>query len=410
MLALLSLASLLLLLRLRTSSDARLAPAAAQRPPGTSMGAHLDFAALPTFLINGPEDYAARKWAEQQLSSVGLSSYERINGVILDTDDCLRLSGEGCQQGLALAHLSAWRRIAQRRLPAALVVEDDVTWHRDFSALLPRYLRQVPADWACMWLGQLPREVVPGERPPPPEHLTLARGVAPWTLHAYLLTWEAAELLATHYDFLLARAGSAHAQAPYPAWAATQADIARLPWSLSFRELKSDYFTALAVHYFVPARERHRWVAFASTRAVPAQLGPRTWLAGEDNELGRAVKTRCTCELYGDARACTAEDLAQRLPVMGTGLAYQNLCRYRRWALHNWLGAPGQAKAPSCAWLRARIQALPASDPSPHDCVDDVYPQLPKSTTPKEAVGGGNADIAAAALRQADADNGNLLQ
>ena len=109
------------------------------------LGTQVHFPSLPVFVINGPEDYAARKWVEQQLASVGVTSYERINGVVVEADDCMRLSGEGCQQGLALAHLSAWRRIAARQLPMALVVEDDVTWHRDFATLLPRYLAQAPS-------------------------------------------------------------------------------------------------------------------------------------------------------------------------------------------------------------------------------------------------------------------------
>ncbi len=372
-------------LLLRGRRDAALAPGAGARPPGTRLGAAVHLPSLPVFVINGPEEYAARKWAEEQLAAVGVRSYERINGVVVEADDCLRLAGEGCQQGLALGHLAAWRRIVARRLPAALVLEDDVVWHRDFAALLPRYLAAVPADWQCIWLGQLPRAPAPGGEP---DALTLAAGTAPWTLHAYLLSASGAELLARHYDFLLARGGSAHASAPYPF--AQPEELAALPWALSFRELKSDYFTALAVHYFVASGDRHKWVALQSTRSVPAALGRRTWVRGEENELGRGAPTRCTCEALGDAAACTAADLA-RLPVMGTGLAYQNLCRLRRWSLHNWLAAPQLAKPPSCEWLRQRIKPAPGSDATPHDCVDDVYPPFPKSTTPKEAVGGGNA-------------------
>ena len=118
---------------------------AAAAPGGGRLGADVHLPSLPVFVINGPEEYAARKWVEQQLASVGVTRYERINGVVVEADDCMRLSGEGCQQGLALAHLSAWRRIVARQLPVALVVEDDVTWHRDFAALLPRYLAQAPS-------------------------------------------------------------------------------------------------------------------------------------------------------------------------------------------------------------------------------------------------------------------------
>lgn len=349
----------------------------------------LRFSSLPTFLINGAEDYAARKWAEQQLASVGIRSYERINGVVLEADDCQRLSGTGCQQGLALGHLAAWRRVAERRLPAALVLEDDVTWHSDFETLLPRYLAAAPRDWRVIWLGQLRREGMGLGAAPPSERLATS-GEAPWTLHAYLLTWQAAELLSRHYDFLLARGQSAHASAPFPYSGA--AELAALPWALSHRELKSDYFIGLAFHYFVPSDERRLWVSFQSTARVPARLGARSWVSGEENELGRLRRTRCTCEALGDAAACPAEETERLLPLMGAGLAYQNLCRYRRWALYNWVGAPGAAVAPSCAWLRARIAPSARSDPSPHDCVDDVYPAMPKSLTPKAAVGGGNAD------------------
>jgi len=87
-----------------------------------------------------------------------LRPYERINGAVLEADDCQRLSGTGCQQGLALGHPAAWRRAAERRLPAALVLEDDVAWHSDLKTLLPRYLAAAPRDWRVIWLGQLRRE------------------------------------------------------------------------------------------------------------------------------------------------------------------------------------------------------------------------------------------------------------
>lgn len=128
---------------------------AAAAPGGGRLGADVHLPSLPVFVINGPEDYAARKWVEQQLASVGVTRYERINGVVVEADDCMRLSGEGCQQGLALAHLSAWRRIVARQLPVALVVEDDVTWHRDFATLLPRYLAQAPSVRGPCSLGLL---------------------------------------------------------------------------------------------------------------------------------------------------------------------------------------------------------------------------------------------------------------
>ena len=346
-----------------------------------------DFTSLPVFLINGAEDYAARKWAEEQLAAVGVSRYERLNGVLVEADDCVRLSGVGCQQGLALGHLKAWRRIVERKLPVALVCEDDVTFHAQFGALLPRYWARVPPDWQFIWLGHLGRD----GGPVAPHALTLAHGLAPWTLHAYLLTYDAAELLARMYEFLLERAGSPHALGVYPSQFATQEAIEELPFHLSFRELKSDYFVPVAVHFFVRPDHRDRWVALQSTPEVPARLGKRAWHDARATELGRDGATACTCELWGNDDVCGPGDTAARLPLMGTGLAYQNLCKYRRWALHNWLGQPQSAVAPTCTQLRQAIAPTGGSDPTPHDCVDDVWPSMPRSTTPKAAVGGGNA-------------------
>ena len=241
-------------------------------------------------------------------------------------------------------------------------------------------------NWQVLWLGQLRREGMGTTEPPIPVHL-VTTGEAPWTLHAYLITCDAAELLAKHYDFLLARVQSPHAAGPFPYSSAQE--LQRLPWALSYRELKSDYFMGIAFHYFVPEREKPLWVSFQSTRRVPAALFGRTWVSGETNELGRMRKTRCTCEAWGNEEKCSPEEVSSLLPLMGAGLAYQNLCRYRRWALYNWVGQPQLSKAPTCAWLQERIRATSDSDPTPHDCVDDVYPAFPKSTTPKEAVGGG---------------------
>lgn len=347
-----------------------------------------NWATMPVFVINSPEDYAARKWTEQQLASIGVRRYERINGVMVEADDCQRLSGTGCQQGLALAHFEAWTRVAQRRLPAALIVEDDVTFHEQFASLLPRYWARVPADWQLVWLGSLGRD----GGAVAPHALTLSHGLAPWMLHAYLISWEAAEMLSRMYEFLLQRTGSPHAKGVYPAQFATQDAIQQLPLHLSFRELKSDYFVPIAVHFFLRPGERSKWIALQSTPEVPARLGSRSWHDGRAIQLGKEVKTACMCELWGNDEVCTSQEVEARLPIAGIGLAYQNLCRYRRWALYNWLGRPQDAKAPTCKQLRAVIAPdFATSDPTPHDCVDDVWPAMPVSTTPKEAVGGGNA-------------------
>jgi hypothetical protein len=244
----------------------------------------------------------------------------------------------------------------------------------------------VPADWQFVWLGSLHRDGGPVAT----HSLTVAHGLAPWTLHAYLVTLDAAELLARTYEFLLERIASPHARGAYPAPFATQEAIAALPLHLSYRELKSDYFVALVTHFFVRHADRPKWVAFQSTAAVPARQGERTWHDARATELGRAHHTACTCEMWGKPEVCGPQDVSQHLPIMASGLAFQNLCRYRRWALLNWVGTPHLGKAPSCEALRQVIRPAATSDKAPHDCLDDVWPAMPVSTTPKEAVGGGN--------------------
>jgi hypothetical protein len=136
-----------------------------------------DPAEWPAYLINGAESYTQRKWAESQarrrrqrthrlprgcahsafegfsltcartqLAEIGYKTYTRINAIWLDSDDCVNSTGSGCQQGLTIAHLHAWKRIAasvDERARGFLVLEEDVTFHEHFRTLFPRYMAQV---------------------------------------------------------------------------------------------------------------------------------------------------------------------------------------------------------------------------------------------------------------------------
>ncbi len=62
--------------------------------------------------------------------------------------------------------------------------------------------------------------------------------VAPFTTHAYLLSRAGAVFLANHFEYLLARSGSAHASAPLY----INADTPKLqPWKMTALELKIDF-------------------------------------------------------------------------------------------------------------------------------------------------------------------------
>jgi hypothetical protein len=80
-----------------------------------------------------------------QLAEIGYKTYTRINAIWLETDDCVNSTGANCQEGLTVAHLHVWKRIAASEGPARgyLVLEEDVTFHEHFCTLFPRYMAQV---------------------------------------------------------------------------------------------------------------------------------------------------------------------------------------------------------------------------------------------------------------------------
>ena len=231
----------------------------------------------------GDADAARRGCDAPQLADIGFTSYTRVNAQWLDKDDCVNATGATCQQGLTLAHASAWRRIAASTADVRgfLVLEDDATFHNDFRGLFTRYASQarlryaaalpgvrqltllVPAPvrsfprtlasplWAssaavraCAKAGMrvsgmlTASAVVVLDHDPKSKPLStlLQSDVAPYTTHAYIVSREGAAALANHLEYLLARAGSPHAAAPF--YLNADAGV-RYPFSLTALEMKA---------------------------------------------------------------------------------------------------------------------------------------------------------------------------
>ena len=155
--------------------------------------------------------------------------------------------------------------------------------------------------------------------------------------------------------------------------------------------MNADFFL-LAVHRYYYSSKPHTWFAFESTAQLPAAFsaaepdGPGlrqvTWLENADIEVLGAAEEQCA-GLWGYASVCaslcarTLGRASGRMPLLGTGLAFQNRCCSENlpFALHWWFGDAEGAAAPApptCAQLRARITPSPDSEATPQDCSDDT--------------------------------------
>ena len=280
------------------------------------------------------------------------------------------------------------------------MLEDDVTFHRDFLALWPRYMGGLgePPVFSFVYVGQKSLAISDANPLAQPSAILelLADKEAPWLLHAYLVSREMAAFLSRHLHGLLARAGSRHSRAePLPK---------RAPWALDPSDINVDFYTKDVIHRgFFRNQPRLRgeggaflpqWAAFQSTAEVPAALGPnRTWVKNGDVQLGSRHSTpeECWrwsggCTWVDEARTSACGFASGRLPIAGTGLAFQNLCveAGRPFLLRVWTGEAAAEAVPTCAQLRARIAPSADSDPSPEDCHDEGT-AYSRSATPSPA-------------------------
>jgi glycosyl transferase, family 25 len=119
---------------------------------------------VATFIINMDTINGRGRWprAEQQCRDAGLQCerVEGVNGSRLSAEEVRRVADPGCQTlcttgvvGCALSHMACWRRVVERGLPMALILEDDVSLVPDFRDTMARALASVPNDWHVLVLG-----------------------------------------------------------------------------------------------------------------------------------------------------------------------------------------------------------------------------------------------------------------
>jgi hypothetical protein len=149
------------------------------------------------------------------------------------------------------------------------------------------------------YVGQLSRVVLDHDRASKPLKSLVQADVAPFTTHAYLVSRDGAAFLANHLQFILARAGSPHARAPFY----MNADAPQqFPWGLTALDVKIDFYM-IETHRYYFSREasltkKPAWFSFESTKAVPASFGRGgvRWSKNGDVQLGHANADKCAAD------------------------------------------------------------------------------------------------------------------
>ena len=217
------------------------------------------------------------------------------------------------QVGLSLAHLAAWDTIISQDLPGAWIFEDDVVAHEDFATLFPRYWATVPADYEVIWLGHLPIYGSVACENAFTNRLLHEDFV--WCTHAMIISKAGAERLASAMRGILEMSSIAE----------------RIPHKY---ELNIDLFLNYVGEFFLPHSERHNWVIFDAAGTSMSSWGGHKWCTSTDFAMEEFNYNGTCCETCDmDAvRAVTSVGV----PLMGTGLVYQNLCKIDPWRLEDW--------------------------------------------------------------------------
>jgi hypothetical protein len=229
------------------------------------------------------------------------------------------------QLGLTLAHLQVYETIWQQDISAAWIFEDDVVFHEDFKTAFPLYWSHVPDDYEVVWVGYKPE--YHGEIEECSLRVSKAETFVPvtpysgieLTTHAMIVSLQGAKRLAKAMRGLLDMNVKANRN-PF---------VLELGWI--------DRFLQYVGTTFLPEEDRHRWVVFRPATQYAAQWDGYFWC--EDNDWEGALRKAdlegfpC-CEMCSkDQWALVQSFLDSPVPLRGTGLAYQNLCKIDPWRL-----------------------------------------------------------------------------
>ena len=210
-----------------------------------------------------------------------------------------------------------------QKLQGAWVFEDDVLLHQKMVQVFPSYWEKVPTNYSVVYVGQLERECTWAPADPATcQHSELVEAVGtlpPWTTHAYIISLQQAEQQALYTRHILERAnvGGNFQHLPHDRQGYSK------QWTLQQGDIKIDFLFAEVFSKLTKEGDKGSWVVFHSTEAVPAMYGDVLWASGGPSAA--AISCRhcdCLAALHDDI--CISNKV---LPLRGTGLAYQQLCK-----------------------------------------------------------------------------------
>lgn len=94
------------------------------------------------------------------------------------------------EQGCFLSHINVWIDVINNNIPYAIIFEDDILFHKDWTSLSKYYFDITPKNWDILFMGAQIEGC--------PDSLIVQKPV--YCLHAYIITLEGAKRL---YKYLL---------------------------------------------------------------------------------------------------------------------------------------------------------------------------------------------------------------
>ncbi len=176
-----------------------------------------------------------------------------------------------------------------------------------------QYWSQVPLDYEVVYVGQCDRSNIAEDR---------AKQVAnfvPFCTHATAISQAGSQRLSRAMNFLKTRfhKGLFHLRRE------------------SERDFKADTFFRILWRELMTNRDKTKWVAFNPTPETPSTWGNRTWTTNTHQpDFLRDLRCNCATADIND-ESCRAS-----VPVGGSGLAFQNMCKADPGRLELWRQRP----------------------------------------------------------------------
>jgi GR25 family glycosyltransferase involved in LPS biosynthesis len=125
---------------------------------------------LPTFVINMdrcPDRLACTMERAREAGFTKVMRFQAVDATVDCLEDAWEIHGHPKKnveedaefieypgkQGCMLSHLHLWKHIIDQQIEQAVVLEDDIAFHKQWATLAPAYWRATPKDYDILYLG-----------------------------------------------------------------------------------------------------------------------------------------------------------------------------------------------------------------------------------------------------------------